>query len=121
MAQFNYTGLARRVHKIMGQYGYPEQRAYLRRSGSDREIIVVEADFSPRERMAGLAEAEDVRFLMSIYGPNELPVSPDPDQEHDILVIVRDSEEYEYLFVAPPKRTAPGDVNVFWQLHVRAR
>lgn len=118
MGQFNYAGLATRVNGILSTYGYKPHKAFLRRGGEDREVIAVEADFSPRERDGALVQASDIRFLINS------DVAPPPDYKLDKFVIVSegdDSAETEYLLVTPPKRTAPGGVNVFWQIHCRTK
>jgi len=116
MARFNYGGLATRVDRIMKRFGREEGSTYLRRNGVDRAVRAVEADFAPKERDGVIVQQNDVRYLVSVVG-----LTVDPDHKLDRLVIVDDGEETEYIIATPPKRTAPGGTNVFWQIHARDR
>ena len=122
MVQFNYTALARQADRVMRRYGRAPHSAYLRREGSTRAVTIFEADYGPDERV-GLVEAEDVRYYLSIYTPDGLELFPPPDHELDELVLVNpeDSTETVYLLASAPKQMSPGSINVFWQLHCRAR
>lgn len=121
MAQFNYAKLAERTDKIIRRFGREEETTFLRRrAGSDitdYAVIALEADFSAKERGDGsVVRRDDTRYLISVVG---LEITP--DERTDSLLLIDDGVEKEYEIVGTPKRTAPGGVNIFWQLHCRER
>lgn len=126
MAPFNYNKLAQRADRIMRRFGRAiehDVQTFIRRTvGSDVadfEVTALESDFSARERGDGqIIRRDDVRYLVSVIG---LSITPNEETDTLILVDTTDSSETELEIVAPPKRTAPGGVNVFWQLHCRER
>lgn len=95
-------------------------KAYLDRSGDRRPCTLLEAAYSPRERDGQLIGATDRRMLVSVIAPDGTELVP-PDSEFDTLILrsIEDSSEEVLRIVAPPGRTSPGGVNVFWELQVR--
>lgn len=120
MAKFNYAGLAQRADKIMRRFGMPrgdpEAQVILRRGSEEFGVTALEATFAGEARHSGLAEMDAVDFLVSAVG---LDVTPSMETD---LLILRRGEGYEdetYRIVEEPRRTAPGGVNVFWQIRGR--
>jgi len=118
---YNYQNLAQIAHKNLARFGRKPNRTHLRRVVNDvnvdRVVTAIEADFAPREVDGQVVRRNDLRFLISVIG-----LTLDPDQVEDLLVLTDDlGNETAYVIASEPKRTAPGGVNVFWQLHVRSK
>ncbi len=121
MAQYNYRNLAIIADRTLKRYGFPAGRSFLRRVvndvAEDRPVTVLEADFGPRERDGEVVRRNDLRFLISV-----IDLTVNPDKVEDLLVLIDElGNETEYVIATEPKRTAPGGVNVFWQVHVRSK
>lgn len=118
MPRFNYHNLAKRADKIMKQFGAKPSHAFFDRNGSRRAVTALEADFAPREVDGQVIQRGDLRFLVSTVGET---TAPDMEQDTFIWIDPDTLVEQEYLIASPPKRTAPGGENVFWQLHCRTK
>lgn len=121
MAQYGYRNLAIIADRTLKRYGFATNRAFLRRVVNDvavdRAVTVLEADFGPRERDGEVVRRNDLRFLISV-----IDLDIDPDKVEDLLVLIDENgAETEYVIATEPKRTAPGGINVFWQVHVRSK
>lgn len=118
----NFTATQLRWHKHIGSWSNWNKNV-LRRTGSpDRDCTVCVVEFSPRERQGSMVNPEDRKAMLSALSLDNTPLTPDPDQERDRLIVFNPdgTEQPAYRMVAKPGREepVPGMV-LFWTLQVR--
>lgn len=123
MTAINFEASRRRWHNHIGFWSN-WGTAVLRRNGSpDRPCVACVTQFSPRERMGSMINPDDRKIRLSALTPDGItPLSPEPDQEHDRLIVFNPdgSEQAPYRMVVKPKRQEPvAGMVLFWTLQVR--
>ncbi|SRR6266403_899990 len=110
---FNYNRSQNVATKLLTKYG---SRAVLRRLSGDRDIIAVETDFTPQERIGKLVNPTDRIFLISAK-----KLEPAPNNDRDILVTFKEdgiTEDEHLKIVRPAGRLKPGAIVIYYEIQV---
>jgi|SRR6185369_5224395 len=112
---FNYIRSQAVADKMITKYG---MKAKLRRpAAADRDVIVVETDYTPIERQGKLVNPTSRIFLVSAKNLAQPPL-----YGTDVLVTLKApdfTEDYEVLKIdQPPGRLSPGGIVIYWELAV---
>ena len=118
----DFTASRLRWHDHIGRWSN-WGKAVLRRQGvPDRACVACVVEYSPRERQGMVINPEDRKAMVSALTPDKNLLTPDPDQEHDRLVVFNKdgTEQPSYRIVVKPGRAEPvAGLTIFWVLQVR--
>src|SRR6266576_1795697 len=118
----DWTQSRLRWHNLIGSFsGFG--KALLRRDGVDRACVACVTQFTPRERVGGMVDPQDMKARVSALLPDGVTLlTEEPDKERDILIVFNQdgTEQRPYRIVVVPKRQEPqAGVTLFWTLQVR--
>lgn len=112
---FNYLAMQARAAKLIAKYGMP---AKLERNGIQRDCVVVETGFDPKESRGKIENPTDRVFIVQA---KDLTIPPNMEAG-DILVTFKwpdFSVVGERLRMrAPAGRLSPANLPIYWELQV---
>lgn len=104
-----------RAAKLIRKYGMP---AKLRRNGVDRDCVVVETGFDPKEDRGKMENPTDRVFLVQAKDLTK----PPNKEAGDVLVIYKaptfTEVDDELKMRTPAGRLSPANIPIYWELQV---